>query len=148
MRAPTFRRGGGGGILRAVSPVARPFPRRAAFAVAALAALAACDPDPGATLAVDLRTDLVPGVEFVGVRSALEAPRVSDERAARVREDYFAGQRVAELDGIPNGTRALVVSLLGPTGEVVVERRVLVRLDGPLVTTVLVTRDCGRGVRC
>lgn len=113
------------------------------------ALLASCSPTT-ATLFVDIRTDLVAGVEFTATRvqvfggGGTLAFADSDVSAA---DDFFAGVRVAELAGLPLGTLDLRVELSDATGRAVIGRPVRVTLRTDTVVTVLVTRDC-RGVEC
>ncbi len=98
-------------------------------------------------LFIELRSDLVPGVEFVSVRTALEEPARTTTAAAGIAQDYVAGERVAELAGIPLGPRTVRVSLLDAGSGVVAERTVRIDFERTVGVTVLVTRDC-RGMTC
>ena len=112
-----------------------------------------CSPGEVA-LHVDLKTDLVPSVEFVSVRtrveSADEAQRSLGETTipADRNEDarYEGGVRVAEL-AVPAGTVQLTVELLDRAGDVVVGRRVLQSLSGTTAVRVVIARSCV-GVMC
>lgn len=112
-----------------------------------LATLGVACGDADADLFVDLRTDLIPGVEVFGVRT--ERLRDSGERAevttlgAAFDDDFMQGVRVAELGGVPTGRVVLRVSLLDQVGDVVMAREVVVRHRRPGTSvTVLVSRDC------
>jgi hypothetical protein len=115
--------------------------RRAGWVVLFL--LAGCT--SGNELAVDVRTDLVPGVEFDGVRVTVEG-QAPVERLARSGEDYGAPRRVAELTGLAPGRHVFQVELV-QDGRPVLQRRVSVRLEGNLIVVVVLSRDC-RGVMC
>jgi hypothetical protein len=120
-----------------------------ALAVVGSATLGCSGPGP---IVVDLRTDFVPIRELVRVETTLS----SDSTSVSVRHashevsssaDYLAGVRVAELDGVPNGSYRLDVSLLDAHAAIVATRRVEVTVTGRLAVTVVMTRNC-RGVRC
>ena len=116
--------------------------------------LGACDGGEP-TLYVDLKTDLVPGRQFFGIRTSVRYPGAgpdgepitTEDVFAMAGEDFLAGQRVAELDGLPRSPLAARVSLLGPTGEIVASREVIVELDGDYAVTMLITGSC-QGVVC
>lgn len=121
-------------------------------ALASVLAIAACGCDSQPTLlVVDLRTDFVAGVEFSRVRTTVDtldddAPRAVEQEVER-GEDFVDGQRIAELDGLSKGPLRMRVQLLAKNGAVIAERPVSVRLDGRLLVTVVMTRDC-RDVSC
>jgi len=102
----------------------------------------------GAPLVIDLVTDLDPTVEFDAVRvERLEGDSVGRFvlHAPAAGANYLAGERVSELEVVERDVRLRVALLLG--GDVVVERPVLVSVDGPTAITVVVSRNC-RGVSC
>jgi len=106
----------------------------------------------GARLLVDLRTDLRPGVDFVGVRTEYAETRLGSgvlraELLARSDQDYVDGLRVAEFGEVTPGTRWLRVSLVDVAGEVTASRVTLVRVSGDVGVTVVITRECA-GVVC
>ena len=105
--------------------------------------LAACQNDQ--ELAVDVRTDLVPGREFDEVSVSLDGV-AAEPRAVTLGDDYGRPRRVAELVGVASGRRNLRVAL-SLDGEEVVARRVSVRMEGSLILLVVLARDC-RGVTC
>lgn len=106
-----------------------------------------CSPG-GLELIVDLKTDLVAGVEFVQVRVELDDGERTEERDARGDATFDEGQRVAEFDDLrPNPARTVYVALLDEEGGVVARRRVVVQHTVSRAVTVLITRDC-RGVDC
>lgn len=123
--------------------------RIASIASAACVLAAGCGGGP--TLAVDLRTDWVPGIEFAGVRVELEGAEPADVLAFP-SDDYLRGQRVAELRDLPSGQSTLHVTLHVPeTGAVLDRRSVLVDTTSARVVTVLVPRrpgTCGRDADC
>lgn len=105
--------------------------------------LVAC-PSTSSSLRVDLRTDLVPGLEFDGVVTTLEDSSRMDHVV--VEQDYFGGVQVARFDDLDDGSARLTVQLTRD-GEVIVERLVRAEVRGTSGVTVLVTRNC-RGVAC
>jgi hypothetical protein len=109
-----------------------------------LVLLAGCEPGPA--LYVDLRTDLVAGVEFHAVEIALDEGEPLLVPAERSRAEYLAGVRVAELTELELGPHRVDVRLV--RGEQrVAERALLVRVEGAIVVTALITRSC-RDVAC
>jgi len=95
-------------------------------------------------VAVDLRTDLVPGVEFDSVRTVVEAGEGSGtfvERIATVDMDFVTGVRIAELE-VAAGTFRIRVEALAADGAIVASRPVTITLDGPLGVTVVLGRQC------
>jgi hypothetical protein len=122
-----------------------------ALACASLAlAVAGCAVAP-ASLVVQLRTDLVAGVELAEVETLLSEPGMTaattvahDVVPAR---DYVTPVRIAEFEGLSAGRYTVRVRLRDETGARIGEREVVVLLAQSRVVTVLVTRDC-RGVSC
>ncbi len=114
-------------------------------------AIFGCDGEDKGVLAVDVKTDLVPGVEFAGVRVGLEtgAPgTITMNVDARLDDDFGAGQRVAEFDGLATGTHRLMVELVESDGGTVLSRPVVVTFEGgTLGLIVVLTRSCA-GVSC
>ena len=107
------------------------------------------------TLQVDLRTDFVPGVEFVEIRTELSLlPRTAgaqdlvDRVTVNVTDEDDArdGLRIAELTG-RSGMQWVYVELLTEEGEVLARRPVSVELEGDLGILIIITRDC-EGVEC
>ena len=107
------------------------------------ALLTACA--PGLELAVDVRTDLVPGVEFDRVAVALDgAP--AEGRPVESAGDFRRGVRTAEFRGLERGRHQVTLQVL--RGDLpVLTRRVALRLEGSVILPVVLTRDC-RGVAC
>lgn len=117
-------------------------------AIAATASLiaAGCGGGGGHELSVELRTDLVPGVEFASVRTTLAGEDDTSRGVAR-GQDFVRGVRVAEYDGLASGVHSVRVALLDGGGDEVAARVVRVRIEADFGLVVLVTRDC-RGVAC
>lgn len=105
-------------------------------------ALAGCG-DGSTLLLVDLRTDLVPGVESDEVRTTVLAADREVVAPADASTDYARrAVRVARFDDLPRGPTALRVEALR-RGAVVVGREVLVRVSaGATGVTVPLSRDC------
>ncbi len=120
---------------------------RAVLASIALSLLAApgCSCSGGILLAVDVRTDLVPGVEFDEVEIQVDDAPATHFGAA-VGDPFDRGRRVFETEGLELGRHDLEVTLM-LRGARVVGRSYVVRLDGNLVVLAILTRDC-RGVTC
>lgn len=104
-------------------------------------------------LLVDLKTDLVSGVEFVTVRTQLfDAGDRTNELARReedvaVGRDLTSGRRVADLENLAPGTYLVSVTLVDPAGAEVMARDIVVTATANTGVTVLMTRDC-LGVTC
>jgi hypothetical protein len=112
---------------------------------ALLVALAATACTDEFELTIDLRTDLVPGVEFDAVRTEVTrgpTPIGLGQRAATRTDDFNTGSRVVELGGLEEGTYRVSVRL-EQRGSFVAQRMLSVKLEGNLGVTALVTRDCG-----
>lgn len=106
--------------------------------------LSACSSPPG-SLVVDVRTDLVPEVEFDVLEVVIDGePAVLTSADASL--DFLTGARVAEFDDLSSGSHRLTIIAVA-RGEPVLERSVLVEVDGARAVTVLMTRDCA-GVMC
>lgn len=98
--------------------------RSTALSLAGLISVA-CGSAPS-SIVVDLRTDFVPGVEFVAVETRA-APADDGELASRRStalggDDYLDGMRVAEWDAVASGTYDVTASLLDASGQVVAHR--------------------------
>lgn len=98
-------------------------------------------------LSVDLRTDLVPSVEFESVQISL--PREGQSRRVDAAgRDFFFTTRVADFDGLSaTSQRPLRVSLLDGDGLVVIARDAIVNQQGDVAVTLTISRDC-RGIEC
>jgi hypothetical protein len=93
------------------------------------------------SLFVDLRTDLTPGVEFTFVDVSLDgSPPMSTPVAEG--QDFVAGRRIAEWDGISSGNRRLIAELGDATSTTVATRRVAVSMTDDTAVTVVITRGC------
>ncbi len=118
-------------------------------------ALCGCGDDATPSLIVDLKTDLVPVVEFVGASTEVSsAPFVAGaargpgvEVVVSGDQDFLRGVRIAEIDGLSAGPLYVRVSALAAGGGVVVGRVTSVNLRGRLALTVVLTRTCS-GVTC
>jgi len=97
------------------------------------------------TVAVELKTDLAPGIEFTEVEISLGS-FITPPHLAESSADYIAGVRLADIGDVTAGTHLLTAVVKNGT-EVVIVRRVRVDVDGNQGVTVIVTRDC-RGVTC
>lgn len=101
-------------------------------------------------LVVDLRTDLVPGVEFSSVRTIVETGTDSGsfvDVLAPAGADFVGGQRVAELSGLSTGPIRIRVEAQTEEGTVVAARPVAITLTESLGVTVVLSRAC-LGVTC
>lgn len=98
-------------------------------------------------LHVDLRTDLVAGIEFSAVRTRIEGESARDERAALRGDAYVDGVRIAEFVGLDPGRREVTVELLDASGGLVAERRTRLDHESNYGLIVTVTRNCV-GVTC
>jgi len=113
------------------------------FVLTALITLGGCGLGPRVLLVVDLQTDLIAGIEFTTVRTA-----VGDERATldALPGSFVSPSRVAELR-TPPGTRDVRVELLDRAGAVVAERRLIVDLHRDTGVVVFISARC-RSVVC
>lgn len=119
---------------------------RALPLIALFLSLSACDGDDSALL-VDLRTDYVPGLDFVTVEvSATPAGATTElpsSRTVSTRDSFLpVGSRVAEYRGIPAGTTSVRVRLRSRSGAFVGEGRVVVDIQGQNGVTVVISRSC------
>jgi len=76
-------------------------------------------------LVVDLRTDLIPGIEFSSADVMVDSA-VPISASMEPSADYVRGARLAELDGVSSGTHEVRV-VLRLAGDLVLERPVLVQ---------------------
>ncbi len=120
--------------------------------------LVGCDGDPppvdgNLILLVELKTDLVPAIEFAAVRTQLFDPADrADELTRRqidvaLGRDLTTGLRVAELGDLAVGTYLVRVTLVDLEDVEVLGRDVVVTVRETAGVTVLMTRDCV-GVMC
>ncbi|HJL18009.1 MAG TPA: hypothetical protein RMH99_20255 [Sandaracinaceae bacterium LLY-WYZ-13_1] len=124
---------------------------RKTFALLAAALALGCEGgDPSLALAV--RTDLVPGVELATIEVTLSPADDPDdvvyfsETEATVEGAWVDGQIVASPT-LPRGTYTGRVRVFDWQGRRVLERTLRARLDWSQVLTLLLTREC-RGVEC
>jgi len=115
------------------------------FLLPALLFLSASCASETSLLIIDLRTDLVPAIEFDEVRvdiiDAAGGGAGFAEHPATGDEAYLDGVRVAELEDLEAGSITVRVTMsLG--GNEVMQRPVRVQLEGRLAVTVVMTRDC------
>ena len=100
-----------------------------------------------ATLVVQVRTDMKPGVDFAKIRTQLLSGRMGtliQERTKRAHsgQDWARGIRVAEISRLGEGKYRLLVSALDRKGKVVVERPARLELkNGVRVITVLLSPE-------
>ena len=128
--------------------------KRTAFAALALAFGATCGKgSEQSELFVDLRTDMIPGVEFHSVLTIIGDGR--DERfPVDIEMDFQTGARIAEFPGIRPGMSTIDTRLLDAEGRFVVGRTQISSLrNGATAVTIVVTRDCinlecGEGLTC
>lgn len=112
---------------------------RFSLSILALLWLASCGDDGGA-VSVDLRSDLLSGVE-VGRATIFVDDGMRETYALERTTALLRGVRVARFEGI-SGRHTVRVELSSPSGERVAERRVTVDVRGETVTTVVFTRSC------
>jgi len=112
----------------------------------ALIMLTGCG-DDGYQLIVQVRTDLLPGTEFVTVRASLAEPSVTDVIPAVIGDDFITPVRLTELDALPAGSYDLVVTAADAAGAEIVHRTVRVDLRENLAVTVTLSRSC-QGIVC
>ena len=101
----------------------------------------------GTTLAVDLKTDFIPTVDFIGTRVTVVDTELPPVAEFAFGGDILEGHRVAELLDVPLGNHLVSVELLDDRGLVVHDQQLSVQLDGPTAVTMLVTRSC-QGIFC
>ena len=111
-----------------------------------LLALVGCSPTPP-SIVVSVKSDFLPGVEVIAARTVLRSPAETRERVLFRDDSVTSGVQVAEISVPGPGEYELEVSLLGPDGDVVADRRVVLTLRETTAATVLFTRSCG-GVVC
>lgn len=128
-------------------------PRSSIQAAVCLALLASCSPS-GASLDVELETDFVAGRDFTHVRvevndraygSDLAVPGAMEIPSGT--SSYVPSRRVAEFGAVASGEHVVRVRLLDAMGDPVVTRLIHLRLDGPFLLTVVISRDCA-GITC
>ena len=114
------------------------------FLIAAFCFSLACPGESAPLVRVDLRTDLVPGVELAEVVVTLTRDGAS--QLARYRpipsDDAERGIRVAEFPDLSGGEHDLEVQLLRADGSRLGVRRRAVRVVGDTGVTVVFGRNC------
>lgn len=96
---------------------------------------------------VDVKTDYVPGVEFVALRVERDGEVVA-ERAVAAGEDFLSGQRAVTLEDVRDRRLSLRVGLVDPDSRVLADRHVGFEVPGGVVgATVIITRNC-RDISC
>jgi hypothetical protein len=125
--------------------------RGAAALLAAFTLVGAACKEDRIALSIDLRTDYVPGREFVNVITevvAEGAEPVSARRAAGESEAAFVeGTRVADFADLPAGSVSVKVRVMSLTNELLVERVARLSVSGDYALTMVVTRNC-EGIVC
>lgn len=105
------------------------------------------------TLLLQLETDLLPGVEFVGVEADLFPDLASLDGEALDRRTNYALESsmfplpVADFEVGSSGSRVLRVRLRGASGRTRLERIAIVEVSGTRTATVIMTRSC-EGISC
>ena len=128
---------------------------RAPFVFLAASLLCSCT-EEGAILTVDLRTDFVPGAEFVLVETVLEPEGAASQTAmhgALQGAEVVEGLRVARFTGIAPGDQQLRVVLRRPNGQALITREVDLAIQRDFAVTVVLDRrcanvSCGDGEAC
>ena len=118
-------------------------------AIPFLVLLCACAPGASSVF-VELRTDLIPGIEF----ERIEVVRFGEDGTELLRQevrrlgsrDFVQGAQVAQLQG-EDGDWLLEVRLRDARDGLVVAQPVLVTVSGDTIVTALISREC-RGVEC
>jgi hypothetical protein len=101
-------------------------------------------------LVASLKTDFVPGTDFVAVRTEVRAVGSTTMRArdavVSTGDDFFGGVPVATF-ALQNGEYDVRVVLLEAGGTELIARDIRASISGDLVLTALITRSC-RDVTC
>jgi len=117
---------------------------RVTVALVALA-LTGCLQPPDSYLVVDFATDLESGTRFVGIETELtrEGEPVGEHLAiARIGDSFLEPIRLTTFDGLEPGLYRLHVALTDLEGDVVVERPLLVVVDGAAAVTAVLSVLC------
>ena len=116
------------------------------LSMAFLCVLLACGGDDTATVRVDIRTDWVPIAEFSEIEVSVDDGG-SETYDATFDDDFLGGVRVASLEGVAFGERAVRARMLGPDGRRLAQRLVTVNVTGATTVTLVFTRAC-ESVEC
>lgn len=92
-------------------------------------------------LSVDVRTDLLPGVDFTSAQIEL-ATGLTASREARAGDPFWRGVRVADFANVPLGDTRVRATLLAAGGKEILSRNVQLELDSSYALTVVLTADC------
>lgn len=91
-------------------------------------------------LIVDLKTNYLPGTEFISTQTLVDGG-LSQTFPAYTTDDFVSGERVAEYELAENRVYRVTVNLLKPDGSILDSRAVLVDFrDVALAITVLISR--------
>jgi hypothetical protein len=123
--------------------------REIIIVLSALFMAAGCSED-GHSLTIDLRTDYLPGAEFTRVETTVEIGGESLDAipsGAAATDDFVAGERIAEFEGLAPGNAQVRVTLRDPAGELLATRLSRLDLDTGTGLLVVISRNCG-GVAC
>lgn len=110
---------------------------------------------PTHALLVELDTDLIPGIEFVGIQTDLldRLPDAGEVRVLAARQTYASTAfnlpfRAAEFEALEPGTKVLRIRMLASTGELRLEQWLIVELGAAnTLATAVLSRSC-EGVSC
>lgn len=97
--------------------------------------------DDGIELSVELRSDFLPGREFVAVEVSVD-DGVPQATPATSLDDFVSGKRVGEFSGLTRGNRTVRVVLRAADGEVLATRVTRIPLSEDFGFRVVVTRGC------
>ncbi len=121
-----------------------------AFVLLSVGIFAGCG-DDGLELAIDVKTDLIAGVEFHRLRLFVdereEADQIYELGEFFLGATFTEGQRIIDLDGLTPGTHRVRVELFERDGTFVQERQVSVEMQADLAIVIVMTRDCS-GAEC
>lgn len=105
--------------------------------------LASCSSDE-LLLAVGLRTDFAPVLEFAQVRVEVpseDAVLWTQSTEVAAADDFLVGRRVVDFE-LPAGSYSLVATLLDSAGGEVARQRTLIDMTTDYAVTLLVNRNC------
>ena len=99
-----------------------------------------------ASVRVDVRTDLVAGVEFTHATVTVTGSEERSISVQRVGEDWLDAARMVRFGEVESGATQVTVRLQ-QFQNIVASRSVLASVEGPTAVSVLLTRSCV-GVEC